>query len=72
MSSEKGYFHPDEGYWQTTGEPGEDILNSYPDGTVEVPVKPISDCSWDGTDWVLEGKNIFRLKFLRKRSNASF
>ncbi|SDR07486.1 hypothetical protein [Pseudovibrio sp. Tun.PSC04-5.I4] len=57
MSSEKGYFHPDEGYWQTTGEPGEDILNSYPDGTVEVPVKPNSDCSWDGTDWVPEGKN---------------
>jgi hypothetical protein len=36
----KGFYHPDRGYWQTNTDPSEEVLNSYPDGTVEVELKP--------------------------------
>lgn len=49
---EFGYFHPDRGYWQTTGEPSQRILDSYPEGTVEVPLKPGPYHEWDGSSWV--------------------
>lgn len=49
---EKGFFHPDRGYWQTTGAPNADILASYPDGTVEVPLKPGANFDWFGGEWV--------------------
>lgn len=38
--SEFGFYHPDRGYWQTTNEPSEEILESYPEGTIEYPLKP--------------------------------
>lgn len=37
---EKGFYHPDRGYWQTTGDVSDDILAAYPEGTVEVDLKP--------------------------------
>lgn len=37
---EKGFYHPDRGYWQTTGDVSEDIFAAYPEGTVEVELKP--------------------------------
>ena len=49
---EHGYFHPARGYWQTTTEPPQHILDGYPSGTVEVPLKPSSLHEWDGTVWV--------------------
>jgi len=49
---EHGFFHPVDGYWQTVSTPSNDILASYPEGTVEVPLKPGSDFSWDGSQWV--------------------
>jgi hypothetical protein len=49
---EKGFYHPSRGYWQTTNEPSAEILAAYPEGTVEVPLKPHSDCEWDGSTWV--------------------
>ncbi|WP_322889301.1 MULTISPECIES: hypothetical protein [unclassified Yoonia] len=49
---EHGYFHPDRGYWQTTNQPPQDILDGYPDGTVEVPLKLSSTHEWDGVEWV--------------------
>ena len=48
---ERGFYHPDRGYWQTTGEPSEDILTSYPEGTIEVPIKPGSGYEWTGDAW---------------------
>ncbi len=45
--SEKGYFHSEHGYWQTTGEPDASILAKYPEGTVEVPLKPTANSKWD-------------------------
>ena len=37
---EKGFFHPDRGYWQTLSDPSESIRATYPDGTVEVALQP--------------------------------
>jgi hypothetical protein len=49
---EKGFFHPDRGYWQTIGDPSAATLNTYPEGTVEVPLKPAANMEWDGKEWV--------------------
>ncbi len=47
-----GFYHPDRGYWQTIGEPPVDILAGYPEGTVQVPLKPGANHDWNGTEWV--------------------
>jgi hypothetical protein len=49
---EKGFFHPDRGYWQTVSEPTAETLATYPSGTVEVSLKPGKNFDWDGTAWV--------------------
>jgi hypothetical protein len=49
---ETGYFHPDRGYWQITGLVPQSVLDGYPDGTVNVPIKPGSGYDWDGSAWV--------------------
>lgn len=82
---ERGFFHPDRGYWQVTDvrtepfvivveperievddegnetiipavtretTPIAELLTSYPDGTVEVPIKPGADYEWQDDAWV--------------------
>lgn len=49
---EKGFYHPDRGYWQTLSEPTDAIKSQYPDGTIEVPLKPSHLHTWGGSDWV--------------------
>lgn len=49
---EKGFFHTSRGYWQTTNEPPQHILDTFPAGTVEVPLKPGADFEWNGSEWV--------------------
>jgi hypothetical protein len=49
---EHGFFHPDRGYWQTNSDVPQDILNGYPAGTVEIPLRPMGRFDWDGTEWV--------------------
>ena len=49
---EHGFFHPERGYWQTTGEPSAEILATYPTGTVEVPLKPGADYEWQNGEWL--------------------
>lgn len=54
---EHGFYHPDAGYWQTIIEPSEAILATYPEGTVEVPLKPVREGyahEWDAKaqEWV--------------------
>ena len=49
---EKGFFHPERGYWQTLSTPCEKVLAAYPEGTVEVPLKPGAGFDWDGASWV--------------------
>jgi hypothetical protein len=53
---EKGFYHPSRGYWQTLSEPSAEILATYPEGTVEVPLKPHAYCEWDGSAWVDVGQ----------------
>jgi hypothetical protein len=48
---EKGFFHPSRGYWQTTNTPSASVLASYPEGTVEVPLKPGADFEWVNGAW---------------------
>lgn len=50
--AEQGFFHPDRGYWQTTNEPSEEIRATYPEGTIEVPLKPGADYEWQDGEWV--------------------
>lgn len=49
---ERGFYHPSRGYWQTTGSVPEEILAGYPEGTVEVPLKPDAGAVWTGAAWV--------------------
>lgn len=48
---EKGFYHPEQGYWQTISEPDDGVLASYPEGTVEVPLKPGADYEWLNEEW---------------------
>jgi hypothetical protein len=48
---EKGFFHPDRGYWQTLTDPSEEIFAAYPEGTVETPLQPTPIHVWDGSQW---------------------
>lgn len=49
---EIGFYHPARGYWQTIGEPSQDILDTYPSGTARVPIKPGGNYTWDGSSWI--------------------
>jgi len=49
---EHGFFHPDRGYWQTNSKPSEAVLDGYPEGTVEVPLRPSGEHDWNGSKWV--------------------
>lgn len=49
---EHGFYHPAHGYWQTIDTPSAEIVSAYPEGTVEVPLKPGENFEWDGTGWV--------------------
>lgn len=48
---EKGFYHPERGYWQTVGNPPQNILDGYPEGTVEVPLKPGANYHWVDGAW---------------------
>ena len=50
--TEHGFYHPSRGYWQTTSDVPQRILDTYPEGTVEVPLKPGADYDWNGSEWV--------------------
>lgn len=51
---ERGYYHPSRGYWQTMSEPSAEVLATFPEGTIEVPLKPGADYEWDEVEgeWV--------------------
>ena len=50
--TEKGFYHPDRGYWQTMSEPSAEVLASYPEGTIEVPLQPSGEHQWIDGAWV--------------------
>lgn len=49
----RAFYHETRGNWVTTGDdiPPE-ILAEYPEGTVETPLQPGPDHTWNGTEWV--------------------
>lgn len=49
---EYGFYNPERSYWQTTGEPPNHILDGYPEGTIEVPLKPGPHHEWVNGAWV--------------------
>jgi hypothetical protein len=59
---ETGFFHNARGYWQTTGEVPQSVLDGYPDGTVNVPIKPGSGYEWVGSAWVLLAVDIATIR----------
>ncbi|MGV1869709.1 hypothetical protein [Agrobacterium rosae] len=48
---EFGFYHPDRGYWQAIGEPSDEALASYPEGTVPYPLKPGPHYIPENGDW---------------------
>lgn len=49
---EKGFYHPDRGYWQTTEEPPQDILDGYPEGTIPFELQPSNEHQIIDGQWV--------------------
>ena len=49
---EHGFFHPTHGYWQTISTPTDEHLAAYPEGTIEVPIRPSNLHTWGGTEWI--------------------
>lgn len=47
-----GFYHPVFGYFQTISEPSPEQIAAFPEGTVEVPLRPSPDHQWDGEAWV--------------------
>lgn len=52
---EYGWYHPDRGYWQTITWPPQWILDTYPEGTIQIPLKPGQDYEWIDGEWVYMG-----------------
>jgi len=49
---EYGFYHPDSGYWQAISYPSDEILASYPEGTIEVPLQPSGLHKFNGEEWI--------------------
>lgn len=50
--AEHGFYHPDRGYWQAIEGSVEDLLPTYPEGTINVSLKPSGDHEWQDGEWV--------------------
>jgi hypothetical protein len=50
--SDLGFYHPEKGYWQATGGDAEALLETYPQGTIQVALKPSGDHVWQDGKWV--------------------
>lgn len=50
-----GFYHPDRGYWQTTDGIFQSRVDTYPEGTTKVPLRPDEFHEWDAAakKWVL-------------------
>ena len=49
---EKGFYHPERGYWQTLSEPSESVVAAYPLGTLQVQLRPDQDYQYINGAWV--------------------
>lgn len=62
---EKGFYHPNMGYWQAVG--GEASVDDYPEGTIEVPLMPSLNHEWQNGEWVYVDPPILTPEELRKQ-----
>ncbi len=69
--TEHGFFHPDRGYWQAVSHVPDEVLAAYPEGTIEVPLKPGADFEWTGAEWALQPKPLANLKSEKVAALAS-
>jgi hypothetical protein len=51
-TQEIGLYHPSIGYWQAIGGITSNILSTYPEGTIQVPLIPGSNYKWEDNKWV--------------------
>lgn len=49
---EHGFYHISKGYWQTNSDVSDEILATYPDGTIEVALQPSRLHTFNGTEWI--------------------
>lgn len=49
---EYGFYHPDRGYWQAVGGDPDELMEGYPEGTEQVPLRPGPDYEWQDGEWV--------------------
>ena len=49
--TEKGFYSPTNGYWQTLGDPSQALRNTYPNDTVQVPLRPGTEYQWIDNAW---------------------
>lgn len=59
MTTEKGFFHAERGYWQAISSA--DLTAIYPEGTIEVPLRPSQYCDWVDGQWLVMGKAVAAL-----------
>jgi hypothetical protein len=52
FTNEIGFYHPSVGYWQAIAGVTPEILESYPEGTMQVPLIPGSNYEWKDNQWV--------------------
>mgnify|MGYP000586434857 CR=1 FL=1 len=55
---EHGFYHPVNGYWQTISTPTDEHLAAYPEGTIEVPIRPSPLHTWGGSEWVAPAQEV--------------
>lgn len=65
---DRGFWHPERGYWQTGNDVPADILNGYPAGTIEVPLRPGPDYVWLEEGWQ---PGVPDIDAIRGRGNAA-
>jgi hypothetical protein len=56
---EHAFITTDGTYWQTISEPSEELIATYPKGTVEVPLRPNHLHTWDGKKWNPPSKEVW-------------
>lgn len=70
--AETGFFNPHTGYWQAIGGDPESLLQTYPEGTQIVPLKPDADYEWQNGAWVHVPPAVFDEPVPREISDRQF
>lgn len=56
---EKGFYHSTIGYWQTNSEPSEEVIATYPEGTIEVGLPPTVNHKYVDGSWIEVQSQVF-------------